>query len=268
MKIFFSWLKKSAANLDFLSSFAATCACILLLGGIVSVTTDFRRADKIEAEQASDVQSGRIVLKFADFHPEPDAKALTEIAPDEEMPPPTLNPEPKKENPLPPPEKIDDSALKEVAETEPPPKSEAHLKKIQEAETPKAAPEPERPLPVPASKSPPPSTTSDNSVQLEAARRAAEQTLYGALADAVRREKFYPRSARRSGYAGTVSLRVEISESGKITAFEIASSEAHRLLQSGAMKTLRRVAENFSAPPGTHSVLPAIFIVPIVYELN
>ncbi|MBQ9759082.1 MAG: TonB family protein [Opitutales bacterium] len=81
-------------------------------------------------------------------------------------------------------------------------------------------------------------------------------------------QKFYPKAARRNGRTGPVFVRVSISGDGEISGFSVEKSSAHKSLVSGAEETLRRVAEDFSAPAGTHAALPAAFVVPIIYELN
>lgn len=256
MKAFFSWLKKSVEDAECVSSLVACVVCVFLLAAMPLVFTHF--CFETEAETESTSEPSRIALKLTDFYPdsEPDRE---EVLPEEKVLPPPV--------PLPPepeviPEKIDETALRETVEPLPeevPPLSEPPEEEV--------LPEPPIPEPVSAP-SPPPPPVQDNSAQLEAAKRAAEQTLHGALADAIQREKFYPRAARRNGRTGTVSLRVRIAEDGKISDFELVPGKAHVSLKGGAMKTLRKVAEKFLAPKGAEAALPATVVVPVVYEIR
>lgn len=267
MKAFFSWLKKSAEDAERVSSSVSFAVCVLFFAGTLVAFTDFRFELKAEAEQECISEPSRIAVKLTDFYPEPEP-VQEEVVPEEEPPPPPPPvPEPPPD-PEPLPEKIDETALREIVEplpeTPPPPPEPP-----KEEPPPEPEPEPLPPEPVPAPQPPPPPPpVQDNSAQLEVAKRTAEQTLYGALADAVRREKFYPRAARRNGRTGTVSLRVEIAADGTIADFELMPGSAHSSLKNGAMKTLRKVADDFVAPASTAAALPATFIVPVVYELK
>lgn len=261
MNACFSWLKKSVEDTEFLSSAASACVCFALLAGTLALAAEkFSATENDEAAESADAVPAYVVLKIENFVPEPPTvpaeieNAPEETPPQEEIP---VTPEPEIEE-IPPPEKIDETAIRESIE-EPKP-AEPEPEKIPEPPQEKIAPPTQTAAPVPA--------IPEISAEEKAARLAAEQTLYGALADAVSRKKFYPKSARRNGRTGTVFLRVEICGAGKITLFFVEKSDAHASLIDGALETLRRVAEDFSAPDKTKAALPAIFILPVVYDLK
>lgn len=266
-------MKKSVEDAERASSCVSALTCLILFAGAIvfSAEKTFSVPAHEAAEEIAENGPVRIAVRLKNFVPVPEISKI-ENAPEEtpSAPENPVAPElPKEKSPKesPAPDKINETALREVSEVVPvPEETPSESEELPKPEAPREKPQDfslsQREQQVP------PSLPVSVSVENAAAKIAAEKTLYGALADAIRREKFYPRAARRSGYAGTVSLRVEIDEGGKIKTFEVTSSSAHYLLQAGAMRTLRRVAEKFSAPSGTHSVLPSIFIVPIVYELN
>lgn len=266
MKICFSWLKKTLEDADRLSSLVSVFVCVALFAGTLALAAEKCVAEDVVNEAGETRQNvpARIVLRLENIvRAVAEEVAEVENTPEETpfSPPAPKIPEPQ---PVPPkpektmpeksePVKIDDSALREKIIEETPPKPEKPKEKIPEATPPKktqSAP----PEPVPAEDS--------------AAQVAAEQSLYGALAEAVSRRKFYPRAARRNGRTGTVFMRVTIGVCGKIKAYELEKSSAHKSLIAGAKETLRRVSENFCAPAGTQAVLPAEFILPIIYELR
>lgn len=266
MKAFFSWLKKNADDAERASTTASAALCFAMLAGTCALLA---RAPQTEDEgaSASEAAAPRISVRMADFSPTPEPPAEIENAPEETPPAPDVPaPEPTEPEPLPP-EKIDDDAIREtLEETETPPREE---------EPPPEVPTPE-PEPQKEPETPPQTETQKQSVPAppevdeaaEQARIAAEQSVYGMLADAIRRKKFYPKAARRTGRAGTVSLRVEIGGDGKIGAFAVCGGNAHKTLEDGALETLRRVAEDFRVPAEIPAELPAVFVVPVVYELN
>lgn len=267
MKISFSWLRKIAEDADRLSSFGSALACVLLLAGTLALSAEKLLVPENEAAEIREAVPARIAVRVEHFVAVPEVEEITplENAPGEtplleKTPPPPPEPEPTPEEKNV--EKIDDSALREtLSESVPePPKKEPPPEK---KENPKPLPPPLPPKQVAPAPPSPPVPAVD-----QAAHVAAEQSLYGALAEAVSQKKFYPRAARRNGRTGTVFIRVQISDCGKIKSYEIEKSDAHKSLIAGAKETLRRVAEDFSAPAGTQAALPAAFIVPVVYELN
>lgn len=277
MKICFSWLKKTTDDAERLSSLGAVAVCTLLFAGTLALVAEKSTEAENEAAETAQYVPARIFVRFENYVPAPVVEEI-EIAPED---PPVeaefspAKPEPEvSQKPEPAPEaefeKIDESALRETF-TEEAPKAETLPEKAIE----KPSPEPEKPeekIPPPA---PQPQTTRaceppPESVPAvdEAARIAAEQTLYGALAEAVSRKKFYPKTARRNGRTGTVFLRVSIGICGKIKSVETEKSATHRSLVSGAEETLRRVAADFCVPAELRAALPAAFVVPVVYELK
>lgn len=285
MKVFFSWLKKSAEDADRISDAGAALSCLCLFAGTLALAAgkpfDADSAD-LEAELSSEAVPARIRVNLADFVPVPETTETEENAPEELPPAPEIlpgdrEPEPQRK-PQPEQEKINESSLREIIETPPPPEEEK-LPEPPEEKEPVPQPREEKPAPEktapPQEYSPPasapaavPAAAEEDDAAAETARAAAKQTLYGALADAVRRKKFYPKAARRNGRTGAVSLLVEIGGDGKIAAVTLCPGDAHETLKAGALETLRRVKEDFRAPAGTDVSLPAAFILPVVYELN
>lgn len=291
MKVFFSWLKKSAEDADRISDAGAALSCLCLFAGTLALAAgkpfDADSAD-LEAELSSEAVPARIRVNLADFVPVPETTETEENAPEELPPAPEILPADKEPEPQqePPPEqeKINESSLREIIETPPPPEEEKLPEPPEEKEPvpreeppppqEEEKPEPEKTAP-PQEYSPPasapaavPAAAEEDDAAAETARAAAKQTLYGALADAVRRKKFYPKAARRNGRTGAVSLLVEIGGDGKIAAVTLRPGDTHESLKAGALETLRRVKEDFRAPAGTDVSLPAAFILPVVYELN
>lgn len=266
-------MKKSVEDVERVSSGAAAFVCLLLFAGTLAFAAEksFSIPARESAETVEENVSARIVVRLENFVPVSDVSEI-ENAPVE--PPhapeisslPDLRPEPPEKTPAP--EKIDESAIREtlyeqsvseIKEEPPPPMPEAPL----------AGQKPQEFVPPPQIAQQAPASSSVHAhVDDSAAKVAAEQTLYGALAEAVSRKKFYPKAARRNGRTGTVFVRVSISGDGEISGFSVEKSSAHKSLVSGAEETLRRVAEDFSAPSGTHAALPAVFVVPVIYELK
>ena len=276
MKICFSWLKKTTDDAERLSSLGSVAVCTLLFAGTLVLVAEKSTEAENEAAETAQYVPARIAVCFQNYVPAPVVEEI-ETAPED---PPVeaefspAKPEPEASQKTEPPEaafeKIDESALRETF-TEEAPKPETLPEKAIE----KPSPEPEKPeekIPPPA---PQPQTTracepppeSAPAVD-EAARAAAEQTLYGALAEAVSRKKFYPKAARRNGRTGTVFVRVSIGICGKIKSIETEKNATHRSLVSGAEETLRRVAADFCVPAELRAALPAAFVVPVVYELK
>ena len=275
MKVFFSWLKKSAEDADRISDAGAALSCLCLFAGTLALAAgkpfDADSAD-LEAELSSEAVPARIRVNLADFVPVPETTETEENAPEELPPAPEILPADKEPEPQqePPPEqeKINESSLREIIETPPPPEEEKLPEPPEEKEpVPREEPPPPQDPPASAPAAVPAAAEEDDAAA-ETARAAAKQTLYGALADAVRRKKFYPKAARRNGRTGAVSLLVEIGGDGKIAAVTLRPGDAHESLKAGALETLRRVKEDFRAPAGTDVSLPAAFILPVVYELN
>ena len=277
MKICFSWLKKTTDDAERLSSLGAVAVCTLLFAGTLALVAEKSAEAENEAAETAQYVPARISVRFENYVPAPVVEEI-EIAPEE---PPVeaefspAKPEPEvSQKPEPAPEagfeKIDESALRETVAEEVPKAEILPEKAIEEP-----SPEPEKPeekipppTPQPQAKQacePPPESVPAVD---EAARAAAEQTLYGALAEAVSRKKFYPKAARRNGRTGTVFLRVSIGICGKIKSVETKKSATHRSLVSGAEETLRRVAADFCVPAELRAALPAAFVVPVVYELK
>ncbi|MBP3302946.1 MAG: energy transducer TonB [Opitutales bacterium] len=282
MRTCFSWLKKSVEDTERVSSGAAALACLLLFAGTLALASEksFLLPDREAAEAVTKNVPAKIVLRLENFVPVTEVaeieNAPEEMPPAPEIPaPPEPLPEPPKETPAP--EKIDESAIRETLSEQPAPeipRQETPPPEPEKApETPPEEPPPEQKpqefVPPPQiAQQPPPSPPVPAPVEDSAAKAAAEQTLYGALAESVSRKKFYPKTARRNGRTGTVFMRVSISSDGEISGFSVEKASAHKSLVSGAKETLRRVAEDFSAPAGTRAALPAEFVVPIIYELN
>lgn len=283
MKTCFSWLKKSVEDTERVSSGASALVCLLLFAGTLAFAAEksFSHPAREAAENVEENVPVRIAVCLENFVPAVEVSEI-ENAPEETPPapdipaPPEPLPEPPTETPAP--EKIDESAIRETLREQPapeiPPKEEPpppEPEKVPEPPPEEPPPEqkPQEFVPPPqVSQQVPPSPPVPAPVENSAAKVAAEKTLYGALAEAVSRKKFYPKAARRNGRTGTVFVRVSISGDGEISGFSVEKSSAHKSLVSGAEETLRRVAEDFSAPTGTRSSLPATFVVPIIYELN
>lgn len=276
MKICFLWLKKTTDDAERLSSLGAVAVCTLLFAGTLVLVAEKSAEAENEAAETAQYVPARISVRFENYVPAPVAEEI-EAAPEE---PPVeaefspAKPEPEASQKTEPPEaafeRIDESALRETVAEEVP-KAEIQQEKTaeempEETESPeeKIPPEPSQPQAKQACEPPPESVPAVD----EAARAAAEQTLYGALAEAVSRKKFYPKAARRNGRTGTVFLRVSIGICGKIKSVETEKSGAHRSLVSGAEETLRRVAADFCVPAELRAALPAAFVVPVVYELK
>lgn len=283
MNSFFSWLKNSANDPDRLSNAAAIIVCISIFAGTLTLvaTTD------TPTESAGASPATNFTFRMADFHI---AKKIaeTETAP-EEMPPaidvPEVEetpPEPPTPEP-PPPQKISDDAIREISTPQPeiPPEQEKEPEPKAEEPPPTEEPPPEEKeleqkkpeIPpqqaAPEDTAPPPAeVVSPPKVAPTEFSPAGKRTLYGTLADAVRRKKFYPKAARRTGRTGTVLVRVEISTAGKIASFSVDHGNAHATLEHGAEETFRRVAESFSVPADFRKELPVVFVVPVVYELK
>lgn len=275
MKICFLWLKKTTDDAERLSSLGAVAVCTLLFAGTLVLVAEKSAEAENEAAETAQYVPARIFVRFENYVPAPVIEEIetvpeeplvkTEFSPAKPEPEVSQKPEPPEAGF----EKIDESALRETF-TEEAPKPETLPEKAIE----KPSPEPEKPeekippAPQPQAKQacePPPESVPAVD---EAARAAAEQTLYGALAEAVSRKKFYPKAARRNGRTGTVFVRVSIGICGKIKSVETEKSAAHRSLVSGAEETLRRVAADFCVPAELRAALPAAFVVPVVYELK
>lgn len=246
-----SWSKKIAEDVERLSSALSGAVCVALFAGTLALFA--RRppetAETDAAERLPEIPA-KIAVRLENFvpAPEPPPQDLPESAPEETPPPAERVPEP----PPRPQEKIEDDAPREISE--PPPEPEDA-----------APPEPPKAEAVPEPEPEPPPR--DDSAELRA-RAAAERSLYGLLADAVSREKFYPKAARRAGRTGTVRVRVALDADGAIADFYALPGAAHASLTAGALETLRRVAKDFSVPAELRPALPAAFVVPVVYELR
>ena len=269
-------MKKTTDDAERLSSLGSVAVCTLLFAGTLVLVAEKSAEAENEAAETAQYVPARISVRFENYVPAPVVEEI-ETVPEEplvktEFSPAKLEPE-ASQKPEPPEaafEKIDESALRETVAEEVP-KAEIQQEKTaeempEETESPekKIPPEPSQPQTTRACEPPPESVPAVD----EAARIAAEQTLYGALAEAVSRKKFYPKAARRNGRTGTVFLRVSIGICGKIKSVETEKSGAHRSLISGAEETLRRVAADFCVPAELRTALPAAFVVPVVYELK
>lgn len=280
MKICFSWLKKTTDDAERLSSLGAVAVCTLLFAGTLVLVAEKSAEAENEAAETAQYVPARISVRFENYVPAPVVEEI-EIAPEEPpvdaefslpkpsepVPEASQKPEPEPEAEF---EKIDESALRETVVEEVPKAETLPEKAIEEPSPEPESPEEKIPPPAPqpqttrACEPPPESVPAVD----EAARIAAEQTIYGALAEAVSRKKFYPKTARRNGRTGTVFVRVSIGICGKIKSIETEKSGAHRSLVSGAEETLRRVAADFCVPAELRAALPAAFVVPVVYELK
>ncbi len=253
-----SWSKKIAEDVERLSSALSGAVCVALFVG--TLTLFVRRppetAETDAAERLPEIPA-KIAVRLENFvpAPEPPPQDLPESAPEETPPPAERVPEP----PPRPQEKIEDDAPREISEPPPEPEPEATPPEPEDA----APPEPPKAEAVPEPEPPP----RDDSAELRA-RAAAERSLYGLLADAVSREKFYPKAARRAGRTGTVRVRVALDADGAIADFSALPGAAHASLTAGALETLRRVAKDFSVPAELRPALPAAFVVPVIYELR
>lgn len=280
MKICFSWLKKTTDDAERLSSLGAVAVCTLLFAGTLALVAEKSAEAENEAAETEQYVPARIAVRFQNYVPAPVVEEI-ETVPEEppvdaefSLPKPSAPTPEVSQKPKPAPEagfeKIDESALRETIAEEVP-KAEIQQEKTaeempEEPEKPeeKIPPDPSQPQAKQACEPPPESVPAVD----EAARAAAEQTIYGALAEAVSRKKFYPKTARRNGRTGMVFLRVSIGICGKIKSVETKKSTAHRSLVSGAEETLRRVAADFCVPAELRAALPAAFVVPVVYELK
>ena len=269
-------MKKTTDDAERLSSLGAVAVCTLLFAGTLALVAEKSAEAENEAAETAQYVPARIAVRFENYVPAPVVEEIeaapeeppveTEFSPAKPEPEASQKTEPAPEAGF---EKIDESALRETVAEEVPKAETLPEKAIEEP-----LPEPEKPeekippAPQPqtnwACEPPPESVPAVD----EAARIAAEQTLYGALAEAVSRKKFYPKAARRNGRTGTVFLRVSIGICGKIKSIETEKSGAHRSLVSGAEETLRRVAADFCVPAELRAALPAAFVVPVVYELK
>ena len=273
-------MKKTTDDAERLSSLGAVAVCTLLFAGTLVLVAEKSAEAENEAAETAQYVPARISVCFQNYVPAPVVEEI-ETAPEEppveaEFSLPKLSePTPEvSQKPEPAPEagfeKIDEAALRETVAEEVS-KAEIQQEKTaeempEETESPeeKIPPEPSQPQATRACEPPPESVPAVD----EAARAAAEQTIYGALAEAVNRKKFYPKAARRNGRTGTVFVRVSIGICGKIKSIETEKSGAHRSLVSGAEETLRRVAADFCVPAELRTALPAAFVVPVVYELK
>lgn len=271
-------MKKSVEDAERVSSGASALICLILCAGTLAFAAEksFSLPAREAAENVAENVPARIAVRLENFVPVTEVSEI-ENAPEETPPAPEIpaQPEPLPEPPAetPEPEKIYESAIRETLREQPapeiPPKEEPPPPEPEKVPEPPPEQKPQEFVPPPqVAQQVPPSPPVPASVEDSAAKFAAEQTLYGALAEAVSRKKFYPKAARRNGRTGTVFVQVSISGDGKISGFSVEKSSAHKSLVSGAEETLRRVAEDFSAPAGTHAALPAAFVVPIIYELN
>ena len=277
MKICFLWLKKTTDDADRLSSLGSVAVCALLFAGTLALVAEKSAETENEAAETAQYVPARIAVRFENYVPAPVVEEIeaapeeppveTEFSPAKPEPEASQKTEPAPEAGF---EKIDESALRETVAEE---VSKAEIQQEKTAEEmPEETESPEEKIPPPApqpqaKQACEPPSESVPAVD-EAARIAAEQTIYGALAEAVSRKKFYPKTARRNGRTGTVFLRVSIGICGKIKSIETEKSGAHRSLVSGAEETLRRVAADFCVPAELRAALPAAFVVPVVYELK
>lgn len=288
MTDFFSWLKNNVNDSDRVSNAVATLACVGLFAGTVAALASVSENESAETTESAGAPG--IVVSMADFRI---AERVAEIESIPEETPPAIDvpdvtettPEPPAPEP-PPPQKISDDALREIStpppedvpepEKEPEQKPDETPTPVEEEKPPeeKKEPAPQKPkLPpqqaAPADAAPLPPQTEQTPRPPTEFSPGGKRTLYGTLADAVRRKKFYPKTARRLGRTGTVFVRVEISNAGKIVAFSVKpDGNAHESLNAGALETFRRVAEKFSAPDDFRDELPAVFVVPVVYEIK
>ncbi len=281
-------MKKSIEDVDRVSSGASALFCLVLFAGTLVLSAEklFLTPVHEAAEAIEESVPARIVVRLENFIPAPEISEI-ENAPEEtppapEIPAPPPEPQPEPPPPEPVPEKIDETAIRETLQEElppqepPPEKEEPPPPEPEKLPEPEPQPEPPPPEPQPSEPAPPPPPVQQAAptppvpapIENPAVKIAAEQTLYGALAEAVSRKKFYPKAARRNGRTGTVPVRVSLSSDGKISGYSVEKCAAHKSLIAGAEETLRRVAESFAAPAGTQAALPAAFIVPIIYELN
>ncbi|MGN0835545.1 MAG: TonB family protein [Candidatus Spyradosoma sp.] len=259
MKNLYSWSKKIAEDIERLSSAIAGAFCLVLFAGTLALFAH-RPPETTETDAAESAPAlpAKIAVRLETFVPEPEPPPpdVPESAPEE--PPSPAEPEPPtRETPPPPQEKIEDDALREI--DEPPPEPEPTPPENADA----APPEPPKAESVPE----PEPTPQDDSAELRA-RADAERSLYGLLADAVSREKFYPKAARRAGRTGTVRVRVVFDADGAIADFSVLPGAAHASLTAAAIETLRRVSANFSVPADLRPALPAAFVVPLIYDLR
>lgn len=166
--------------------------------------------------------------------------------------------------------------LPEAAVPRPPPKPEAARPRTRPAPPPRAQPAPEpapavAPVPLipsaPASESPPPS---------------AETARAPTLPAAVPRESFvapdfraaylnnpppaYPRSARRSGEQGTVTLRVHVGADGVPTQVELDRSSGSSALDSAALEAVK--GWRFAPARRGADPVSAWVIVPVIFRLT
>ena len=85
----------------------------------------------------------------------------------------------------------------------------------------------------------------------ESQKTAADQTLSSSAPEGREIEKTepsyqnnpipeYPRRARRRGYAGTVILKVLVSEKGTVLQIELAQSSGHGILDRAAMQSVEK----------------------------
>jgi len=283
MSTFFSWLKSNANDADRLSNAGSVLACAGIFAGTLAI---FASAEETP-ETAGGVPATNFVMRMADFQVA-EKIAETEISPEETPPaidvPVVEETPPEEPTPEPPaPQKISEDAIREISTPPPeilpeepeeiPPEEKIEEPTKEEPPVPEEKPEQKQPELPPQQAAPEAAATPAESVPVQNTpptefSPAGKRTLYGTLTDAVRRKKFYPKAARRTGRTGTVFVRVEISKNGKISAFSVKHGKSHESLEKGAQETFRRVAESFSAPKDFLDELPAIFVVPVVYELN
>lgn len=274
MRICFSWLKKSLEDIERLSSWVAFLVCVLVWAGTIGLLA--QRNVSPEIREAGETENGvpkRIAVRLENFVPVP-AEITSEVENSpEELPSAeeisscaASEPRPITEEKSP--DRIDDDSVRETFAEEPSPEvPEENALPESEAEPEVSEEKPRKAVSLPQTQAPSPPPAPGITVDRNA-KISAEQSLYGVLAEAVSKKTFYPRVARRNGHAGTLAVRVSIGTDGKITRYSVEKSAVHKLLISGAEETLRRVAEDFVAPVETHVALPAVFIVPVVYELR
>jgi protein TonB len=77
---------------------------------------------------------------------------------------------------------------------------------------------------------------------------------------ALTREEFYPREAIARGLEGRVVLLLTLDTAGTVTAFEVASSSGHPMLDGAALKAAMRIG---SLPGGRLQVL-----LPVEFRLE
>lgn len=148
-----------------------------------------------------------------------------------------------------------------VAPQEKPKREPMPLPQAPAINAPRDEPVVREPLPLPVTEAPPAKPS------VAASSPALQEKLLAALLHAVEQEKFYPRTARRAGISGVITVQFSFNAAGTITAHALSDSSAHRSLVKAALECAKQVATRHqfqSLATGSAITIE----VPILYQLE